>query len=218
MAVKDDKFSEDFLKSVADHVMEVIRDDGIERHLRFKRPNTSCMHFDLITWPGYLCYTGDMGTFVFTRVRDMFTFFRRGDTAPPFRISYGYWAEKAVGVDSCDGLRKYSPERFVEVVKDRLESCCEDLDAEDAKGLRSDVDELVLYHSHDSEHDARRAVDDFEWRDSEGTRVELFADFWEVRLQEFTFRFLWCCHALEWGIDLYDSSRSDLENAEVEAA
>jgi hypothetical protein len=215
--MKDEQFSEDFLKSVADHKMEIIRDDGINRHIRFKRPDTYCMGFDLITWPGYLCYTGDMGTYVFTRVQDMFTFFRRGDNAPPFRISFGYWAEKATGVDSCDGLRKYSPEMFQEVVKERLENCCEDLDPEDAKGLRSDVDELILYHSHNGEYDARTAVDEFEWIDSDGNRIELFTDFWEVNLKEFTFRFLWCCHALEWAIGIYDSSQPQPQPAEATA-
>ena len=28
--------------------------------------------FDIVTWPGYLCYSGDMGCFVFTRLPDMF--------------------------------------------------------------------------------------------------------------------------------------------------
>ena len=65
-----------FLRDVAEHEMIVVRDDGVHRHIRFKKPGTSCMHFDLITWPGYLCYTGDMGTYVFSRLTDMFEFFR----------------------------------------------------------------------------------------------------------------------------------------------
>ncbi len=68
-----------FLKDVANHEMQIIRDDGVQRHLRFKKPGTMCYHFDLITWGGHLCYTGDMGTYVFTRVHDMFDFFRMGD-------------------------------------------------------------------------------------------------------------------------------------------
>jgi len=95
-----------FLKDVATHEMQLLRDDGVYRHLRFKRPGTVCMYFDLITWPGFLCYTGDMGTFVFTRLRDMFEFFRtdreyaqrRGDRQ--LFVNHGYWSEKLVAVDS----------------------------------------------------------------------------------------------------------------------
>lgn len=43
--------SEFFDRDIAQHQMEVIRDDGVNRHLRFKRPGTMCMHFDLLTWP-----------------------------------------------------------------------------------------------------------------------------------------------------------------------
>lgn len=69
---------ETFLADVAAHQIHVLRDDGVHRHIRFKRPGTYCMQFDLITWPGYLCYTGDMGTYVFNRLEDMFEFFRTG--------------------------------------------------------------------------------------------------------------------------------------------
>ena len=65
-----------FLKDVAEHQMTVLRDDGVNRHVQFRRPGTICMGFELITWPGYLCYTGDMGTYVFRRLEDMFEFFR----------------------------------------------------------------------------------------------------------------------------------------------
>ena len=101
---------ETFLKDVDQHVMEVIHEDGVFRHLRFKQPGTVCMHFDLITWPGRLCYTGDMGTFVFSRIHDMLEFFRPDAyaIAAPFkRIDRNYWAEKvdASGRDGITGAR-----------------------------------------------------------------------------------------------------------------
>lgn len=53
-----------FLHDVREHRLIVLNDDKLNRHIRFSRPGTRCMQFDLITWPGYLCYTGDMGTYV----------------------------------------------------------------------------------------------------------------------------------------------------------
>ena len=65
-----------FLRDVQQHQIQVIRHDGVNRHIRFKRPGSMSYYFDLITWPGHLCYTGDMGTYVFRRMDDMFEFFR----------------------------------------------------------------------------------------------------------------------------------------------
>ena len=65
-----------FLRDISMHQMSVLRDDGVNRHIRFKTPGTNSMYFDIITWPGFLCYTGDMGTYVFRRLEDMFQFFR----------------------------------------------------------------------------------------------------------------------------------------------
>lgn len=43
---------QDFLKDVREHEMIVIRDDGVNRHIRFKRPQEGAYWFDIITWPG----------------------------------------------------------------------------------------------------------------------------------------------------------------------
>ena len=41
--------------------MIVVRDDGVLRHLQFRGEDVFYW-FDLITWPEYLCITGDCGT------------------------------------------------------------------------------------------------------------------------------------------------------------
>lgn len=84
---------EQFLEDVKDHRLTIIKDDGLYRHLRFKQPGTSNMFFDIVTWPGYLAYTGDMGSFVFTRIEDMLGFFRskRGELG----INTGYWGRRS---------------------------------------------------------------------------------------------------------------------------
>ncbi|STU51511.1 Uncharacterised protein [Klebsiella pneumoniae] len=64
-----------FLIDTAFHRLEIIRDDGLYRHLRMQQPETSCYYYDVITWPGYLTVTGDMGTWTFSRIADMFDFF-----------------------------------------------------------------------------------------------------------------------------------------------
>lgn len=38
-----------FLKDAENHKMTVVRDDGVYRHLRFMKPETTSYWFDLIT-------------------------------------------------------------------------------------------------------------------------------------------------------------------------
>lgn len=87
-----DRLRESFNRYVADgtHAMTILREDGIYRHLRFRKPDRGEYWFDLITWPGYLTITGDMGCYTFARVEDMFTFFTG-------YINNDYWAEKEQG-------------------------------------------------------------------------------------------------------------------------
>jgi hypothetical protein len=84
---------ERFEKHTAYHWMDIVRDDGENRHIRFQQRGTGVYHFDIITWPGKLCITGDCGTFVFRRLPDMFEFFRSTQRG---RINAQYWAEKVI--------------------------------------------------------------------------------------------------------------------------
>lgn len=181
-----------FLKDVIEHQMTVLHEDLLYRHIRFKQPDSMHQHFDLITWPGYLCYTGDMGTFVFRRLDDMFTFFRRPLDAK-YGIDFRYWAEKCEAEEKGEGISQYSPEKFKTAIVDWL-------DQNDASvELREAVVKEVLNHADDDERDAIQAAIDFEFK---GRQV--FQDFWEVNVHEYTPRFVWCCHALVWGIQKYD--------------
>lgn len=177
---------ERFPKDIAHHQLRVIRADGVNRHLRFQEPGTYCMGFDILTWPGHLCFTGDMGTFVFSRVEDMFTFFR-GD-----RINPSYWSEKVLAADLHDGVDEFSPAMFRQAVMQRLD------DAEASPEVRGAVVDEVLSAMHDGEHAALSAVFHFE---RDGFRFED----WEARCRDYTYRFIWCCHALVWSIAQFDA-------------
>ena len=107
-----------FLSDVAEHRMEVLRDDGVYRHLRFKKPRSCDMQFELLTYPGALCYSGDMGSYVFERLPDMFEFFRTGLRDPGrLAVNLSYWSEKIVAADR-DGVRKYSAKLFEDAVRE----------------------------------------------------------------------------------------------------
>ncbi|HEY3679008.1 MAG TPA: hypothetical protein VGL45_09830 [Bradyrhizobium sp.] len=186
-----------FLKDVAAHQMTVVSENGVHRHVRFKRPGTYCMQFDLITWPGYLAYSGDMGCFVFARLADMFEFFRSDRKGSELQINTGYWSEKLEAVNKHCGYREFSADLFRESIGRWLD------DAEASAELRAEVEDDVLYHADDGQDAAYRAALDFKGKD--GYR---FTDFWEVNCAEYTYHFVWCCYALAWGIRQYDAACS----------
>lgn len=199
-----------FIGDVDHHEMKVIRDDGVNRHIRFARPGSSCMHFDLITWPGYLCYAGDMGTYVFSRLDDMFEFFRTDRNyklrdGKMLAINPQYWGEKLQAVDRGDGFMKYSSEVFHKIVNDIVDHYIKDseLSEEDSEELRAAVKEDVLDNDQ-CEQEAYEAARDFKHDGLE------FRDFWEHDLKDYSFRFMWCCYALAWGIKKYDDAKVEV--------
>ncbi len=195
-----------FQADVAGHALTVLRDDGLYRHLRCRRGDSYTYGFDIITWPGYLAYAGDMGCFVFTRLPDMFGFFRGRLTE---RVDRGYLAEKAVAADKHDGIREYSEELFEAAIKSDYDSFVEhnELTPDQATELWECIDDDVM-SSRDNMHDAVEAALNFRWAPdhvSEPRGREVFTDFWEHRLDDYTPRFWWCCYAVPWAIAQYDA-------------
>lgn len=183
---------DEFLKRVSKHEITVLKDDGLYRHLRFRKPGTGIDGFDIVTWPGYLCYCGDMGEYVFSRIDDMFGFFRWGISSEGIKINPSYWSEKVLAADR-DGVDKYDPDKFRQRIKEYLDEA-EDVTEE----VRQEVEDFVLSCADDGEYAAYTAVCDFE---SDGFR---FQDFFECNLRSYTYRFIFCCYAVVWGISKYD--------------
>jgi len=218
----------EFLQDVREHVMSVVRDDGVHRHVRFKKLGTYCMHFDLITWPGYLCYTGDMGTYVFRRLEDMFQFFRADREHRHLRdgqtlaINKSYWAEKVEAADRCDGIKKFSEERFTREVVEYLVRWIRENAYQTTKEERRELwgavmDEVIGADGDSGGYRKQAAAHDFNHRVNERVGDFYFRDFWEHTVDDYTHRFVWCCYALAWGIAKYDASKA-LNNQQGEPA
>ena len=98
------------LRDIKDHRMQVIQDNGVFRHIRMAKPGTMNMHFNITTTPGYLIYTGDMGSFVFSRVHDMFNFMDIDWGRKVPTIDYRYWGQKCEAADKHGGIEEYDPD------------------------------------------------------------------------------------------------------------
>lgn len=205
-----------FLRDISRHELHVLHDDGVYRHVRGKRPGTICMHFNVVTFPGYLVYSGDMGAYTFTRTYDMFEFFRQRHGRFG-KINPRYWAEKLEATncngESCShGAAEWSDDRFKGVIRENFEQYFEQLqpdeDAdEDEKqaftAKKAEAWEQIedeIFGCDDLEHEGFKAATDFKHEDS---GLE-FIDLWDHRFTEYSMRFLWACYAITWAIEKYD--------------
>lgn len=206
-----------FLENVKEHEMIVLHDDGVYRHIRFKKPGTGCMHFDLVTWPGYLAYSGDMGCYVFCRLNDMFSFFRTDrihNRDGNLYINLSYWSEKLEAVDGNrrgGTAKEFSKEKFIRQLSEtRLNWIRErGLNKEQRRELWEAVRDQVLYRvdEDDSGQVSMSAAYDFSERI--GGKVFQFDDLWGYDFTQYTYRFIWCCYALAWGINKYDEIKAE---------
>ncbi|MDW3682977.1 hypothetical protein RA280_14710 [Cupriavidus sp. CV2] len=207
---------ERFERDVAEHKMTVIRDNGGDRHIQFRRPGESAYWFEILTWPGTLCIEGDMGTYVFSRLTDMFQFFRTDDRGDPARlyINKGYWAEKLLAVN-CNGYGRGAAERFdADTFKRRVieefRDYCRDRDIphEERKDmwywLRSDVLEAAC----DGNDSVRGELSRWFRHDD---HPDLFRDSWEWNCDEYTHHFIWNLYAIAWAIRQYDAAKVPAE-------
>lgn len=104
-----------FRRDTRNHRMTIRKDDDLYRHITVAAPGTSNMHFNITTVPGFLIYTGDMGSFTFSRTADMFKFMAIDwDRETPV-IDYRYWAEKCVAENKNGGVTEYDPDTLMDL-------------------------------------------------------------------------------------------------------
>ena len=184
---------EHFDGDIKDHTMVVVHDDGVHRHLEFRKNGSSIMMFGIVTWPGHLAYYGDMGSYTFRRLTDMFEFF----SGP--RINPSYWGEKLEAVDKSSGYRAFSRNVFMDNAMDQWDRFEENGEFEDeAQGerIKQSLIDMVI----GAEDDDARAYDAvYDWEEDGFT----ISDGWEWNNQDFTYRYIWCLKAIVWGIGKY---------------
>lgn len=211
---------EGFLENVASHTMNVQQDNGIYRHITFSNNGSSCQKFSIVTYPHHLVYSGDMGTYVFSRVNDMFEFFRNDD----LRINPYYWSEKVEAAARHGGINTFNSDLVMKSIKQRVDSICHDIEEyfDEYEGDEYETVELfeaafrdeITEHFDNAEMDEYRYVsvlDDFE---SEVIKDLEFIDSGEwINSEAYSSRYLWCCHAIVWGIQQYDESIKSTKEA-----
>lgn len=205
----DEKILTRFIRDVASHQLEVIREDGLYRHLRFRRPHTSVYYFDLVTWPGYLTVTGDMGTWTFTRIADMFEFFTDSHFGmrDSFLINPGYWSEKfesgAGGSRYDSPCYEFDDDGFDAGLDEWLSMYLEECEDEDDKERASEAVRELKGNGFRQKHEAYQAVENADWPDD----VRKWDLMEGMSLQRHSHHYLWICYAIVWGIGRYNATK-----------
>lgn len=192
---------ERFLNDVSEHKLTVIREDGLYRHLRLSK-GSYCMQFDIVTFPGHLVFCGDLGTYVWSRLPDMFQFFRGRLTDG---VDLGYLREKCEAADKDSGIMQdVDPDEFVQLCRNIVKQDEDDDDTDEQKAKRQRLldellDELRLCDTHEQRCDVVR----------EATEL-LGHDAWEYFswFRKYTLRFAWAALAVPWAITQYDEHRA----------
>ncbi len=219
---------DEFKETVANHKLTVHLDDGLYRHLALSQPDTNDRHFHVTTWPGYLCISGDMGCFVFSRLPDMFEFFRPGRSQGAIDINPGYWSEKVVSQSTFGGgIREFSNDQFRSAVEDSISDTYDDTPEHELQlVLRAVLDEVGEV---ESEGEAIGKMMDLDTADIQLPEEIAFGeqdhpnglnpsdldftDFWEATVTRYTDHYIWCCRAIVWAICQYDQWKETQEAA-----
>lgn len=177
-----------FSENTKKHEIKMLVDSGMYRHIRFIEKGNNQYRFDLISWPGSICINGDMGTYVFSRVGDMFKFFANDD------LSYSYVAEKCKSQDSKIPVWVYDPCMVEEEAWRQVEEHIKTY-PDSAKYLREDIRALLESHLHD-EGVVSNEIYNY---DNYGFRFN--TDDWKTKI--LSYQFLWCVTAIQWGVKKY---------------
>jgi hypothetical protein len=184
-----------FERDIASHVIKERHRDGIYGHWICARPDTVVLHFHIVTYPGGMLYTGDMGTFVFERTFDMISFMRSACR------SRGYAAEK------CRAVEKSAAGNGIEVFFDEIFE----------ENLDEFLDEYESHHGEPITEEKLASISylrEYRGEDEHRCMMEMYeSGLWDCgdmpTCRYYSVHFLWCLHAIEWFCKRVDLSSHD---------
>lgn len=190
-----ERVKQDVARDTANFQTTLLHGRGLYRHWRCGQPGRSHKSFHIITWPGSLCYTGDMGTYLFERTEDMLELFRRRP------LDIHYFAKKctAKGDAICEFRDEVMEEEFEAILAT----------AEDEETKKEYEEKITAirdeYETYDNPADAFRAMYE--------------SDLWDElpRCRAYSYIFLWAMFAIEWFTDRLreeDAERKEIKPSE----
>lgn len=188
-----------FNSDIALGEMTTLHDEGLYRHLRFRQPGTSIGWFSIITSPGQLTIFGDMGTYVFAREQDMLRDFFKGGS-----VNAGYWGEKLQATDRHCGYRKYDEDHFRQFIVQDFWERRDQYEPAVAKEIWADIRDSLF----DDWADRSTAAGCHELMGRFRSHDFTYSEPWEHNFEDYSFQYLWCCHAILWAARQYRAANT----------
>lgn len=198
----------DFLEDVKEHELYIRLDDGDNRSLAFHKKDPASgalskdMQFTITTWFEHLCISGDMGTFVFELVPDMFELFRGISefSSPTYKPEFDYWAEKLTAVDVC-GYTEFDIKTHRQDVRYFWKRIHQ------TQGTPSEevTDYIERLENVSNEQELTEALALF----PKYSKDKVAYDKLRHSPETYTKEYLWCCHAIPWAIEQYDNFKKE---------
>lgn len=190
---------ESFAEGTTEHVMTIVKDDGLYRRLRFAKPGSFQFYFEVITWPGYIALTGDMRSLMMTRVEDMIGFVASPGSD---EIDFRYWAQKVVA--SAGNIKQWCCSVMIEQLHEAwVDHCLEEgvcQDSDDGRAAWAEIqDDIIDTSAAYGEHDERtyaEAISNF-------TGAVSLLDAWEWDCRDLEFDIYWQMLALRYAANAY---------------
>jgi hypothetical protein len=188
-----------FARETAAHELTVLHHDGLYRHFKLADPSGGFYRFDLITWPHNLFLRGDGFSFGFAvwPTEDMFDVFRGSSSGG---INPGYWQEKV----TAGKARDWSEDLFRAWVLDEATKA----EARHPGAVEAVGKQILHSDEHGTEYrgTAEYAVAAF----SHGGFRLRFPNDWEKDFEDYSWEYLFACHAVLFGIGRWDAARKQV--------
>lgn len=183
-----------FRRETQNHKLRILHDEGLYRHLSFSGGNF--YGFNIITWPGHLTISGEMGDYTFAREPDMLR-----DFFTSAYVNTDYWEQKVTSMDVHGRITEFSRERYKEILVRGFWSWHQkNTDKRRAREAWNWIrDDLLGDYS--EVHDASTAVESLELlRSIHGVNLGYHE---EGDFLEYSAQYLWSLHGVLWACQNY---------------
>jgi hypothetical protein len=142
-----------------------------------------------------------MGCYVFARLPDMFEFFRDDEG----HINPSYWAEKLQADQRGSGHMEFSERLYRRAIVSDFKAHYLQGTPERMRIWRDVRYELLDWSQPSTVEQA--VANAIAYNDHKGDSP--FNEFWDHRLEDYTYHFIWCCRAIVWAIERYDEYKAE---------
>ncbi|OOF37681.1 hypothetical protein BKK49_11245 [Rodentibacter rarus] len=188
-------FRDEFLESIQKHQLTVLQNSENVKIFRFADPNTISLSSTIIYAANTCTITGDMGSYVFGRLLDVYGFFARNQSV----FCFSYIKEKVLAQDVNGELEYFDGDlakRDIRHCIDKYQTECTDEDKLiELNGLVDSLKYVDFSCEFKADEWLANATESFE---------ELFGELSYRNFKELSPNFIWCAQAIIYTTRLFE--------------